>query len=84
MAGVPMFRKFLLLGFALVSLSFGINCEALIAKYDAPDPSTKTMAQISRWIERKVGDNPADAKELESCLIAEAADNPNKEQVAGR
>ena len=42
------------------------------------------MAQISRWIERKVSDNPGDAKELEACLIAGAADNPNKEQVAGK
>ena len=60
------------------------DCSSLIAKYDAPDPAKKTMAQISRWIERKVSDNPSDAKELEACLIAGAADNPNKEQVAGK
>ena len=60
------------------------DCLSLIAKYDAPDPAKKTMAQISRWIERKVSDNPGDAKELEACLIAGAADNPNKEQVAGK
>ena len=60
------------------------DCSSLIAKYDAPDPAKKTMAQISRWIERKVSDNPGDAKELEACLIAGAADNPNKEQVAGK
>ena len=67
--------------FALLSAA---ACSSLIAKYDAPDPAKKTMAQISRWIERKVSDNPGDAKELEACLIAGAADNPNKEQVAGK
>lgn len=67
--------------FALLSAA---DCSSLIAKYDAPDPAKKTMAQISRWIERKVSDNPGDAKELEACLIAGAADNPNKEQVAGK
>ena len=69
--------------FAIFSLS-AADCLSLIAKYDAPDPAKKTMAQISRWIERKVSDNPSDAKELEACLIAGAADNPNKEQVAGK
>ena len=69
--------------FAICSLS-AADCLSLIAKYDAPDPAKKTMAQISRWIERKVSDNPSDAKELEACLIAGAADNPNKEQVAGK
>ena len=67
--------------FALLNVA---DCSSLIAKYDAPDPAKKTMAQISRWIERKVSDNPGDAKELEACLIAGAADNPNKEQVAGK
>ncbi len=66
------------------SILFAASCEELAAKYNAPDPATKTMAQISRWIERKVGDNPSDASQLESCLIARAADNPNKEQVAGK
>ena len=67
-----------------VCLLSAADCSSLIAKYDAPDPAKKTMAQISRWIERKVSDNPSDAKELEACLIAGAADNPNKEQVAGK
>ena len=62
-----------------VCLLSAADCSSLIAKYDAPDPAKKTMAQISRWIERKVSDNPGDAKELEACLIAGAADNPNKE-----
>lgn len=68
----------------LSSISFAASCNELITKYNAPDPTTKTMAQISRWVERKVADNPADAQELEACLIAGAADNPNKEQVAGK
>ena len=59
-----------------VCLLSAADCSSLIAKYDAPDPAKKTMAQIS--------DNPGDAKELEACLIAGAADNPNKEQVAGK
>lgn len=59
------------------------NCEALMQKYEAPDPGSKTMAQITRWISSKVDDS-ADAKTLESCMVARAADNPNKEQVAGK
>lgn len=69
---------------ATFALLGAADCSSLITKYDAPDPAKKTMAQISRWIERKVSDNPGDAKELEACLIAGAADNPNKEQVAGK
>ncbi|WP_394952082.1 hypothetical protein [uncultured Helicobacter sp.] len=59
------------------------NCEALMQKYGAPDPASKTMNQISRWVSSKVDDSN-DAKTLESCMIAKAADNPNKEQVAGK
>lgn len=58
------------------------DCASLMKKYDAPDPASKTMAQINRWI-KKV-DNAADAKTLETCMIAQAADNPNKAQVAGK
>ncbi|TLD97804.1 hypothetical protein LS71_003490 [Helicobacter jaachi] len=58
------------------------DCASLMKKYDAPDPASKTMAQINRWL-KKV-DNAADAKELEGCMIAQAADNPNKAQVAGK
>lgn len=58
------------------------DCAALMKKYDAPDPASKTMAQINRWL-KKV-DNAADAKTLETCMIAQAADNPNKAQVAGK
>lgn len=77
-------RKVLLIMAIAFGYSYAADCAALAAKYDAPDPATKTMAQISRWVERKVSDNPADAQELEACLIAGAADNPNKEQVAGK
>ncbi|WP_394909751.1 hypothetical protein [uncultured Helicobacter sp.] len=59
------------------------NCDALMQKYNAPDPGSKTMAQISRWISSKVDDSN-DAKTLETCMVARAADNPNKEQVAGK
>ncbi|WP_395002659.1 hypothetical protein [uncultured Helicobacter sp.] len=59
------------------------NCEALMQKYNAPDPGSKTMAQITRWISSKVDDSN-DAKTLETCMVARAADNPNKEQVAGK
>lgn len=65
----------------LPSLMFA-DCATLMKKYDAPDPASKTMAQIGRWI-KKV-DNPADAKALETCMVAQAADNPNKAQVAGK
>ncbi|CAM3402138.1 hypothetical protein [Helicobacter labetoulli] len=58
------------------------DCASLMKQYNAPDPSSKTMAQINRWL-KKV-DNAADAKTLESCMIAQAADNPNKAQVAGK
>lgn len=58
------------------------DCASLMGKYDAPDPASKTINQIKRWL-KKI-DNPADAKELESCMISRAADNPNKSQVAGK
>lgn len=77
-------KVLLFLPFLFVDFAFGINCLMLMEKYEAPDPATKTMAQISRWIERKVEDNPSDARELEACLISKAADNPNKDQVAGK
>lgn len=83
MRKIKILLLFLLAAFG-ISMLVGADCSSLATKYDAPDPTKKTMAQISRWIERKVSDNPGDAKELEACLIAGAADNPNKEQVAGK
>ena len=57
------------------------GCSELIAKHNAPDPSTKTMKQLERWVKRKVKD--ADAAPLTECLVARAADNPNKAAAAG-
>lgn len=68
----------------LCSSVFGADCAELVTKYEAPDPASKTMQQIKRWVSRKIKDNAADAQALENCLIAKAADNPNKEQVAGK
>ncbi len=66
--------------FVFASNSYA-GCSELIAKHSAPDPSTKTMKQIKRWIKRKV--EGADASALQECLIAKAADNPNKAAAAG-
>ncbi|MGX2985421.1 hypothetical protein ACWIWK_08165 [Helicobacter sp. 23-1048] len=67
---------------SLPSLSLGA-CADLMQKYNAPDPAQKTMSQVARWVKQKVTD-AKDAKELESCMQARAADNPNREQVAGK
>lgn len=73
--------KMLICLLAMSGFAFA-DCTALMEKYRAPDPAAKTMNQIKRWI-KKIND-PADAKQLEDCMIAKAADNPNKIQVAGR
>jgi len=69
----------------VISVTFVTNmyadCDGLIKKYSAPDPSTKTMKQLERWVKRKV--KTGDANNLKECLVALAADNPNKEAVAG-
>ncbi|MWV62205.1 hypothetical protein DCO58_05450 [Helicobacter saguini] len=77
-------KKVILLFSALgLFSSFALaDCASLMKKYNAPDPGSKTMNQIKRWV-KKV-DDASDAKELESCMIAQAADNPNKSQVAGK
>ncbi|EPQ9286620.1 hypothetical protein ACUXWE_001275, partial [Campylobacter jejuni] len=54
-----------------------------MAKYEAPEPESKTMKQVERWINKKVSD-PADAAILKECMIARAADNPNQVSVAGK
>lgn len=69
--------------FVGVSLIHAEDCDTLMSKYKAPDPSKKTMAQLKRWVSRKV-ENNADASSLETCLVSQAADNPNKDQVAGK
>lgn len=71
-----------LLASVFTTFSFG-DCGALISKYNAPDPASKTMKQIERWVKRKVTD-ATDAPKLQECLIAGAADNPNKVKVAGK
>lgn len=77
-------KKYLLIALMAVIPSFALaDCASLMQKYDAPDPASKTMNQIQRWVSKKVTDS-ADAKALESCMVAQAADNPNKEQVAGK
>ncbi len=58
------------------------DCKALMAQYNAPDPSVKTMKQLKRWVKRKVKDG--NKVELEKCLIDRAANNPNKATVAGQ
>ncbi len=57
------------------------DCGDLMAKYNTPDPSVKTMKQLKRWVKRKVKDG--NKKAVEQCLIDRAADNPNKATVAG-
>ncbi len=66
--------------FAFASNSYA-GCSELISKHGAPDPATKTMKQLERWVKRKVKD--ADAAPLAECLVAKAADNPNKAAAAG-
>lgn len=59
------------------------DCASLMVKYEAPEPESKTMKQIERWINKKVSD-PSDAVLLKDCMIANAADNPNQVSVAGK
>jgi hypothetical protein len=66
--------------FAFSSNSYA-GCDELVAKHHAPDPSTKTMKQLERWVKRKV--KGGDATALKECLVAKAADNPNKAAAAG-
>lgn len=59
------------------------DCVPLASKYHAPNPASKTIAQIERWVKNRV-DNPKDAALLKECLIAGAADNPNQASYAGK
>ncbi len=78
-------KKLLLITiFAAIPASlFAADCAGLSAKYEAPDPASKTMKQIERWVKSKVSD-ASDASSLQECLIAGAADNPNQVRVAGK
>lgn len=75
----------ILLSFVLAcpALVLAADCAALSDKYQAPDPASKTMAQIERWVNNRVGD-ANDAAALKECLIAGAADNPNQASYAGK
>ena len=66
----------------LPALAFG-DCASLMSKYDAPEPSSKTMKQLERWVNQKVSD-ANDASTLKECLVSRAADNPNQVSVAGK
>ena len=43
--------------------AFGADCDALCKKYSSPNPASKTMAQLERWVKNRV-DNPKDAAVL--------------------
>ncbi len=73
----------LLMAAAFPLCSFGADCGALGRKYKAPNPASKTMAQLERWVRSRV-DNPKDAASLKECLLAGAADNPNQASYAGK
>lgn len=75
--------KFMITLALISSYAFSASCSDLAAKYKAPDPAAKTMKQIKRWVKRKLKGS-SDAAALEKCLIAGAADNPNKSQMAGK
>lgn len=62
---------------------FAADCSSLMSKYNAPNPASKTMAQLERWVKNRV-DVPRDAQELRECLISGAADNPNQASYAGK
>jgi len=66
----------------VLTLSLEASCKDLMAKYNTPDPSQKTMKQLKRWVKRKVKDSNKDA--VEKCLVDRAADNPNRATVAGQ
>ena len=74
--------KVIVAGMFCVSVLGAGECADLMKKYNAPDPSTKTMKQLKRWVKRKIKDG--NAKAVEECLVSKAADNPNKETVAGQ
>ncbi|MBZ7935245.1 MULTISPECIES: hypothetical protein [Campylobacter] len=74
-------KKLLFLG--LLPIIALADCASLMAKYEAPEPESKTMKQIERWINKKVKD-ANDAAVLKECMVARAADNPNQVSVAGK
>lgn len=77
-------KKFIILSFlALLPTFLLADCAALSSKYNAPNPASKTMIQIERWIRNNVN-NANEANALKECLLARAADNPNQASFAGK
>ena len=74
-------RVLIVLMVASFSLYAG-ECQELMAKYNTPNPETKTMKQLKRWVKRKLK-RVAEKDKVLKCLIDRAADNPNKATVAG-
>ncbi len=67
----------------LSQASYATECSDLLSHYKrVPDPTVKTMRQLKRWVKRKIKDG--NQKAVEECLVANAADNPNKATVAGQ
>lgn len=76
-------KKIVLLSFLILPSFIFANCQALASKYNAPNPASKTMVQIERWVRNNIS-NPNEANILKECLIAGAADNPNQASFAGK
>jgi hypothetical protein len=67
-----------------INLAFAFTCKGLLSKYDAPNPEQKTMKQLKRWYKKHVNKIPEYLQDdVLECLIDNAADNPNKETIAG-
>ena len=75
--------KKIILSIFILSFSLAQDCDTLISKYHAPNPEFKTMKQLKRWVKRKSSKLGNDKEALLQCLISRAADNPDKEEVAG-
>ena len=60
-----------------------VDCAPLCDRYKAPNPASKTMAQLERWVKNRVADD-TDAANLKECLLTGAADNPNQANYAGK
>ncbi len=76
-------KRTALLSAALPLCALAVDCDTLCDKYHAPNPASKTIAQVERWVKHRV-DNPQDAAIIRDCLIAGAADNPNQANYAGK
>ncbi len=67
----------------MVCFCFGYSCSELIQKFHAPNPQTKTMKQLKRWVNNHISKKNPLKEDLLQCLIDNAADNPNQETIAG-